>query len=196
MNITPEYRNVEVVKSYEGVRESVNVKILQSTFRSYHDFLLCMNSSFEGVWIKFSKKKKHLSLVNENIENVKITPTSLISQIWGYEDNEKINSIILKPGKSYTFPREVNLHVGTPKVLSIRVSLESNYGFANTINDHQNIVFLSDSENPHVIEFEDKYSHNSGIFNYIRITFSDIFKKSVCINNHAIYVYFIIENVD
>ena len=60
----------------------------------------------------------------------------------------------------------------------------------------KNIVFLSDSENPHVIEFEDKYSHNSGIFNYIRITFSDVFKKSFCINNHAIYVSFIIENVD
>ena len=78
--------------------------------------------------------------------------------------------------------------------MSIRVSLEPHYGFTNTINDHQNIVFLSDSENPPVIEFEDKYSHNSGIFNYIRITFSDIFKKSFCINNHAIYVSFIIEN--
>ena len=90
MNIPPEYQNVEVDKSYEGVRESVNVKILQSTFRSYHNFLLCMNSSFEGVGIKFSKKKKHLSLVSENIENVKITPSSLINQIWGCEDNEKI----------------------------------------------------------------------------------------------------------
>ena len=79
MNIPPEHQNVEVYKSYEGVRESVNVKILQSTFRSYHDFLFCMNSSFEGVGIKFSKKIKHLSLV---FENAKITPTSLISQIW------------------------------------------------------------------------------------------------------------------
>ena len=196
MNITPKDQNIEVVKSYEGIRESVNVKILQSTFRSYQDFLQCMNSSFEGVRIKFSQRKKHLSLVNEDIENVKINPTELISQIWGCGDNEKNNSIILKPGKSYTFPRKINLYVGIPKVLSIRVSLESNHGFANTINDHQNIVFLSNSENPHVIEFEDKYCHSPGTFNYIRVTVTDVFKKSFCINNQAIYTSFVIENME
>ena len=94
-----------------------------------------MNSSFEGVGIKFSIKKKHLSLVSENIENVKITPSSLIRQIWGCEDNKENNSIILKPGRPYTFPREIDFHVGIPKVLSIRVSLEPHYGFTNTIND-------------------------------------------------------------
>jgi hypothetical protein len=194
MNIPPEHQNVEVYKTYEGVKEHLYIKILHPTFRSYRNFLLCMNSSFEGVGIKFSKEKKHLIIVNENIENIKITPSSLIRQIWGCEDDKENNSIILKPGKPYTFPREIDFHVGIPKVLSIRASLEPHYGFTNTINDHQNIVFLSDSENPPVIEFEDKYSHNSGIFNYIRITFSDIFKKSFCISNNAIYVSFIIEN--
>ena len=155
-----------------------------------------MNSSFEGVRIKFSQRKKHLSLVNEDIENVKINPTELISHIWGCGDNEKNNSIILKPGKSYTFPRKINLYVGIPKVLSIRVSLESNHGFANTINDHHNIIFLSNSENPHVIEFEDKYCHSPGTFNYIRVTVTDVFKKSFCINNQAIYTSFVIENME
>ena len=40
MNIPPEHQNVEVYKSYEGVRERVNVKILHPTFRSYHNFFI------------------------------------------------------------------------------------------------------------------------------------------------------------
>ena len=53
---------------------------------------MCMNSSFEGVKVKFSQRKKHLSLVNENNKDIKIIPTQLISQIWGCEDNEKNSS--------------------------------------------------------------------------------------------------------
>ena len=119
MNIPPQNQDIEVVKSFEGVLERVKIKILQPTFRSHQDFLKCMNSSFEGVGIKFSQRKKHLSLVNENNKNVKIIPTQLISQIWGSEDNEKNTSILVKPGKIHTLPQKNNLYVGIPKVLSI-----------------------------------------------------------------------------
>ena len=86
---------------------------------SHQDFLKCMNSSFEGVGIEFSQQKKHLSLVNENSKNVKIIPTQLISQIWGCEDGKKNTSILLKPGKTHTYPQKINLYAGVPKVLSI-----------------------------------------------------------------------------
>ena len=135
MNIPPEDQDIEVIKSFEGVLERVNIKILQPTFRSQQDVLKCMNSSFEGVKIKFSQRKKHLSLVNENNKDIKIIPTQLISQIWGCEDNEKNSSILLKPGKTHTFPQKNDLYAGIPKVLSIRISLESNQGYVNTMND-------------------------------------------------------------
>ena len=112
----------------------------------------------------------------------------------GCEDNEKNSSILLKPGKTHTFPQKIDLYAGIPKVLSIRISLESNQGYVNTMNDHQNIVFLTNCENPHVIELEDKYCHNPGVFNYIRVTFTDVFKKSFYVNNRNIYISIIIEN--
>ena len=80
--------------------------------------------------------------------------------------------------------------------MSIRVSLEPNEGFANNTIDHQNIVFLNVLENRSLFELEDVYSHPLGVFNYIRITFLNMFDNFFCISNNLIHVSVIIDNTN
>ena len=103
-------------------------------------------------------------------------------------------SIKLVPSRIHTFSRMINLCVSTPKILSVRTSLGSNNGFVELVDCHQNIVFLTDCENPISIDLRDKYSHTPGLFYYIRLTFSDLLEKKFKINNDHIYISFVIEN--
>ena len=76
-----------------------------------------------------------------------------------------------------------------PKALSIRLSLESNEGYTNKTSDHQNIVFLNWLENVSFFEVAYVYNHSTGIFNYIRITFLNMFNKPFCVSNNMIHAY-------
>ena len=80
--------------------------------------------------------------------------------------------------------------------MSIRVSLESNEGFTNNTSDYQNIIFLNGLENPTFSELEDVYNHSSGVFNYIRITFLNMFDKPFCISNNLIHASVITDNTN
>ena len=88
----------------------------------------------------------------------------------------------------------INLCFSIPKILSIRSSLGSNNGFVELVDSHQNIVFLTDCQNPSSLDLKDKYSHTPGLFDYIRLTFSDLLEKFFEINDYHIYISFVIEN--
>ena len=110
--------------------------------------------------------------------------------MWGY-DSEAINLI---PKRIHTFSRTVNLCAGTPKILSVRTSLESSSGFVDLIDTHQNIIFLCDDENPSFIDLKDKYHHKPGIFSYVKLTITSMFGKFFKVNDNYVYITFIIEN--
>ena len=118
-------------------------------------------------------------------------PSPIINQIWGHDGD----SIKLIPMRIHTFSRTIDLCAGVPKVLSVRISLRSNNGFVDMINDHQNIVFLSDCENPASIDLKDKYQHKQGVFNYIRLTITKMLEKKFGVNDEHVYISFIIENI-
>ena len=101
-----------------------------------------MNICFNGYKIKFAHRKKHLTVINEDNQNIIVKPSPTISRMWGY-DGEAINLI---PKRIHTFTRSVNLCAGTPKILSVRTSLESSSGFVDLIDTHQNIIFLCDDD--------------------------------------------------
>ena len=192
MNILPEDRSIEIVKTVEGVEERINVKIIQSTFKSHHDFIKCMNTCFEGYKIKFSQRKKHLTLTNEDTQDIIVNPSPIINQMWGYDGI----SIKLIPKRIHTFSHTINLCAGTPKILSVRTSLGSSNGFVDLIDDHQNIVFLCDDENPPSIDLKDKYHHKPGLFSYVRLTITSMLKKKFRVNDRHVYVSFVIEDYD
>ena len=192
MNILPEDQNIEIVKIVEGIEEKINVKINQSTFKSYQDFIKCMNICFNGYKIKFSQRKKHLTLTNEDNQNIIVKPSPIINQMWGHDGD----SIKLIPKRIHTFSHTINLCAGTPKILSVRTSLGSNNGFVDLVNDHQNIVFLCDGENPASIDFKDKYHHKPGLFSYVRLTFTSMLEKKFKVNDKHVYITFVIENYE
>ena len=197
MNVFGEDQNIGVVKTYEGIVEKSIVRISEHTFKSTQDFLKCLNNIFEVCGIQFSQRKKHMSILNKNKNCVvMLNPSDLINQMWGRESIDRASPITLKPNRLYTLPHKMDLYIGLPKVLSIRVSLEPNEGFANNTTDHQNIVFLNGLENPCLFELEDVYSHPLGVFNYIRITFLNMFDNFFCISNNLIHVSVIIDNTN
>ena len=137
-NVLPKDQNVEIVKIIEGVEERITIKITRSTFKTYQDFIKCLNVCFNGYTIKFAHRKKHLTVINEDTQNIIVRPSPTISQMWGYHGE----AITLIPKRIHTFTHSVNLCVGTPKILSVRTSLESSSGFVDLIDTHQNIIFF------------------------------------------------------
>ena len=79
MNVLPKDQNVEIVKIVEGVEERIIVKITQSRFKTCQDFIKCLNICFNGYKIKFSQRKKHLTLINEDDQNIIVKPSPTIS---------------------------------------------------------------------------------------------------------------------
>ena len=189
-NILPEDQVVELVKFIENVEQKIKVKIIQTTFKSCQDFIKCLNVTFEGYKIKFTQRKKHLSILNESNQTVVMNPSPVVNQIFGHDGS----SIKLVPSRIHTFSRIINLCFSIPKILSVRTSLGSNNGFVELLDSHQNIVFLTDCENPISLDLRDKYSHTPGLFNYIRLTFSNLLEKNFKINDNHIYISFVIEN--
>ena len=61
LNAFGEDQNVEVVKTYEGIIEKSIVRISEHTFKSYQEFLKCLNNNFEDCGIHFSQRihKQH-----------------------------------------------------------------------------------------------------------------------------------------
>ena len=112
--------------------------------------------------------------------------------MWGYDGG----SIKLIPKRIHTFSHTINLCAGTPKILSVRTSLGSNNGFVDLVDDHQNIVFLCDDENPASIDLKDKYHHKPGLFSYIRLTITSMFEIFFKVNDKHVYVAFVIENYE
>ena len=125
-----------------------------------------------------------------------LKPSDLINQMWGREVVDRAIPITLKPNRLYALPKKLDLYIGLPQALSIRVSLESNEGFTNNTSDQQNIVLLNGLENPSLFELEDVYSYPLGVFNYIRITFLNMFDKSFCISNNLIHASVITDNTN
>ena len=191
-NILPEDQIIELVKFVEGVEERINVKIIQPTFKSCQDFIRCLNISFEGYKIKFTQRKNHLTIINEGDQNVVVKPSPIVNQIFGHDGM----SIKLIPMRIHTFSRMIDLCACTPKILSVRTSLGSNNGFVELVDDHQNIVFLSDCENPISIDLKDEYHHKPGLFSYIRLTFTDMLEKKFRVNDEHIYISFVIGNYE
>ena len=189
-NILPEDQVIELVKFLEGVEERISVKITQSTFKSCMEFVRCLNISFDGHKIIFTQRKNHLTIINEDTQNIVLNPSPNVNKIFGHDGV----SIKLIPNRTHTFSRMIDLCACTPKILSIRTSLGSNNGFVELLDIHQNIVFLSDNENPPYIDLKDKYYHTPGLFSYIRLTFSDLLENDFKINNKHIYISFVIEN--
>ena len=189
-NILPEDRDVEIIKFVENIEQKIKVKIIQTTFKSHQDFIKCLNITFEGYKIKFTQRKKHLTIINESSQNIVINPSPAVNQIFGHDGL----SIKLVPSRIHTFSRIINLCFSIPKILSIRSSLGSNNGFVELVDSHQNIVFLTDCQNPTSLDLKDKYSHTPGLFDYIRLTFSDLLEKKFEINDYHIYISFVIEN--
>ena len=58
MNVFGEDQNIEVVKTYEGIIEKSIVRISEHTFKSYQEFLKCLNNIFKACEIQFSQRKK------------------------------------------------------------------------------------------------------------------------------------------
>ena len=83
-------------------------------------------------------------LLNKNKDCVvMLNPSDLINRMWGCETVDRAIPITLKPNHLYTIPHTLDLYIGLPKALSIRVSLESNEGFTNNTSDYQNKIFLN-----------------------------------------------------
>ena len=125
-----------------------------------------------------------------------LTPSDLTSRMWVCETGDRATPVILKPDRLYTLPNKLDLYISLPKALSIRLSLESNEGYTNNTSDHQNIVFLNGLENVSFFELEDVYNHSIGLFNYIRITFLNMFDKPFCISNNLINASVITDNTN
>ena len=156
------------------------------------EFIRCLNISFDGHKIKFTQRKNHLTIINEGSQNVVVNPSPIVNQIFGHDGV----SIKLVPMRIHTFSRMIDLCACTPKILSVRTSLGSNNGFVELFDDHQNIVFLSDCENPTSIDLKDKYHHKPGLFSYIRLTFTDMLEKKFTVNDEHIYISFVIGNYE
>ena len=119
MNVFGEDQNVEVVKTYEGIIEKSIVRISEHTFKSYQEFLKCLNNNFEDCGIHFSQRKKHVSLLNKNKDCVvMLNPSDLINRMWGRETVDRAIPITLKPNHLYTIPHTLDLYIGLPKALS------------------------------------------------------------------------------
>ena len=135
-------------------------------------------------------------MLNKNKDCVvTLCPPDLMKRMWGCETEERAPPIILKPDRLHTLPNKLDLYISLPKALSIRLSLESNEGYTNKTSDHHNIVFLDGLENVSFFELEDIYNHSTGIFNYIRITFLNVFNKPFCVSNNVIHASIITNNI-
>ena len=75
-----------------------------------------------------------------------------------------------------------------PKCLSFALSFNCTQASETNQKDtHQHIVFLTDGENPNLFELEEKYCHRPGIFNYVKITITNIFDDSFLLCSNIIH---------
>ena len=105
--------------------------------------------------------------------------------------------IMLKPARVHTLPNKFDLGVLIPKCLSFRLSFESTEASKpNHMSAQQHVVFLSEGENPSLFELEEKYPHNPGIFNYIRIAISNVFNEPFLMYSNIIHASLMLDEID
>ena len=84
-----------------------------------------------------------------------------------------------------------------PNCLSFDLSFDCTQASKPNQKDaQQHIVFLSDGENPSLFELEEKYSHHPGIFNYVKITISNVFDDSFLLRSNIIHASLLLNKIN
>ena len=188
-NIFGENLSIEIEKSLNGVIERSTVVLQQGNFKSVKIFIHCLNEVFDEHNIHFSEKDGFISIKNKNDDyQIKLIPTKALMLMIGCDVSRHFYPIMLKPSRVHTLPNKFDMCILFPKCLSFALSFNCTQASETNQKDtQQHIVFLTDGENPNLFELEEKYCHRPGIFNYVKITITNIFDDSFLLCSNIIH---------